>query len=333
MNVSERAQARPRSQVASSTPSSLRKISLAGGSSTSHATARSTAGSPTDSPPKSSTAARRPPRTSRFSAVKSPWYQRGPALRPGQPHGFVPQPFGGVKVVPEVIQCPATPDVLPGHRVHGRERLTPVPPQGRVAGCPARYLGQPQGTHHPGKVHRQVRPSRADRRLRGDHLRVLTVDPADHRPVFRVAAAGSEHGDHLRNTSRQQRPENRQPPGLFHDRRRSPRLARQPDQEILPQTEQRVRRAARTQPPNGQTGVMRHRPVNQGANQPGVDRDFVVVENFGHSRSQSHPLRHGNRLSNLDPAHPLAARVSRAPPLASRSLRSYAHRGMFASMS
>jgi hypothetical protein len=112
---------------------------------------------------------------------------------------------------------------------------------------------------------------------------MLTVDPADHRPAFRVVTAGFEHGDHLRDINRQQSPENRQPPGLFHDRRRSPGLTRQPDEEILPETEQRVRRATRIQPPDGQADVVRHRPVNQSANQPGIDRDFVVVENSGHS--------------------------------------------------
>jgi len=133
---------------------------------------------------------------------------------------------------------------------------------------------------------------------------MLTVDPADHRPAFRVVTAGFEHGDHLRDIHRQQRPENRQPPGLFRDRRRSPGLTRQPDEEILPETEQRVRRATRIQPPDGQADVVRHRPVNQSANQPGIDRDFVVVENSGHSRSQSHPPRHGNGLSDLDLAPP-----------------------------
>ena len=40
--------------------------------------------------------------------------------------------------------------------------------------------------------------------LRLDHLRVRTIDPADHRPALRVVPVGLEHGNHLRHGNRQQ---------------------------------------------------------------------------------------------------------------------------------
>src|SRR5215472_2615450 len=83
-------------------------------------------------------------------AVVPAW--RRPVLRPRQPHCCLPQALGGVKVEREVTQCPATLDVLPCYRVHGRERLASVPAQVRVAECLIRYFGQPQGVHYIGKV-------------------------------------------------------------------------------------------------------------------------------------------------------------------------------------
>jgi hypothetical protein len=53
---------------------------------------------------------------------------------------------------------------------------------------------------------------------------------------------------------------------------------------------------------------MRHRPVNQSPNQPGADRDLVVMQNAGHSRSQPDPLRHSHRLSDPDLAYCLLPR-------------------------
>ena len=260
------AQARPRSQVASSTPSCLRNNSLAGGSSISQATTRSTVGSPTDKPPKSRTAAR----ASRSAPTGSP----PPDLRgtTGATHG-------------QLLRAASWLRPINAPRRRGRNRSPPSDRQrsmfSRVAWSIV-AIGSPRYDRRSGSLTasagtsarlRAARTaarsfarffaSRVDGGLRIDHLRVFTIDPADHRPAFGIVAVGLEHGNHLRHGNRQRWCQHREPGRLFRDGRRSSRLARQSHEELVPEAEQRVRRAARCQAAHRRVSVIRHHPAHQ----------------------------------------------------------------------
>ena len=76
--------------------------------------------------------------------------RRRTVCRSGQLHGFVPDLLGGVEVEIEVLQGPATLDVLSRRLVHRRERLASVRPQVRVVDRPRGYLRLPQGVQDRG---------------------------------------------------------------------------------------------------------------------------------------------------------------------------------------
>ena len=150
----ESAQARPRSQVASSTPTCLPE-QLPGGGIKNFPGHHEVNGRVADrQAPEVQDRGQRPVTHQQVlgGQVAVVPARRRTVCRSGQLHGFGPDPLGCVEVEIEVLQGPATLDVLSRRLVHRRERLSSVRLQVRVVDRPHGYLRLPQGVQDRGQA-------------------------------------------------------------------------------------------------------------------------------------------------------------------------------------
>ena len=223
---------------------------------------------------------------------------------------------------------PATLDVLSGRPVHRRDRLAAIRPQVWVVDRLCGYLRPPQGVQDRGKVLGQVLAPRVDGGVRtrppqGVHHRSsgpLTSAPDSPWSGSNTATtSGTETGN--------SGPSIGSHVASFEMARRPSGLARQSHEELVPETEQGVRRAARCQPAHRRVRVIRHRPPHQPLDQLRIDRNLVGMQSSSHTWTQSHgvvTLQSSFRRMMLPPPRHAGAgirhdgwspeRVSRKPP-------------------
>ncbi len=248
-------------------------------------TIRSTVGSPTERAPKSSTAASRPSRSKRFSAIRSAWSHRGSATRGllgrRTPASHTSRARSRSRSRPAIP--PARLDALPGGHVPGHQRQAPVEPELGVCrerqqaprpraarsttaarsaarAAPAGPLAAPVGVDP--SIHRTTdhRSRIAERRLTDRH----------HARARGPAAAGPTNGSQRASLSMVL-----EPPRLpWHANQQ---LVTQPERERCP-TQRRQAGAAGSGAYAGSWSSTRARTS------PMVDRQLVLVQRAGHVR-------------------------------------------------
>ena len=168
------------------------------------------------SPPKSSTAARRPSRTSRFSANRSPWYHRGDAPDSREAPWPAPTPGARRRGPSPDPRCPGMSARLRRVRaIHGCRAGHRGTSELRISESTGRHRDVAQRSDHgrPGRapglcgVGSRTTP---DRQPWGNRHRAR-----HHRPALGIAEIRLSDGDHLRYRYRQQWRYVRQPRASF----------------------------------------------------------------------------------------------------------------------
>ena len=148
--------------------------------------------------------------------------------------------------------------------------------------------------------------------VRGKRLadRHLSLEPAMHRPVPRIARAGLSARDRQRDLDRQPRCKPRQPGVLLVLCSERPVAARQPDRELVPEPEDRVVRAGRLDTDQRQPGPRGKLLFDQSADERLVELELVLV----HLRHQPKPYapakRELSRRTSSAPGSPTTFRKS-----------------------